>query len=226
MDKKIALSVLGFALLAIAILFVIPTGKQPEKVRLLPWNVEILPNGATKVLGITLGQSTMEDARQIYQNDWEVNLFVSPDNKITVEGYFNRIFISGLKADLVMSLSLDKKTLSEMYQRGARISQLGNGTKKVNVSSADTNTITNAVIKRITYLPTANLDGELIENLFGKPDSIIKEESGIEHWLYPKIGLDIALNPDGKEIFQYVIPATFDEVMKPLMELKKAKAKG
>ncbi len=222
MDKKIALSVLGFALLAIAILLVIPTGKPPQK-GLLPWEVEILPNGASKVLGITLGQSTMEDARQIFQDDWEVNLFLSPQSNISVEGYFNRLIINGLKADLVMILSLDQKTKEEMFNRGARISQLGDGTKKISLSSADMVTVATAVIKRITYLPAANLEGELIENLFGKPDSIIKvEKTGVEHWLYPNIGLDILLDPNGKEVFQYVKPADFDEVVAPLRNVDHA----
>ena len=220
MDKKIALSVLGFALLAIAILLVIPTGKPTSK-RLLPWKVEVLTNGSSKVLGITLGQSTMEDARKIFQDDWEVNLFVSPENDISVEGYFNRLFISGLKADLVLPLSLDQKTKEEMLKRGARISQLGDGTKKVSLASADMSTIDTATIQQLTYIPAANLKGELIENLFGKPESIIKvEKSGVEHWLYPEIGLDVLLDPNGKEVFQYVMPSRFDEVKKPLLELE------
>jgi len=224
LDKKIAFSVLGFALLAIAILMVIPTGKPIEK-ELLPWKVSALPNGSSKVFDITLGQSTLDEASKIFQNDWEVNIFVSPEKEISIEGYFNRLIISGLKADLVMPLSVDKKTLEEMYQRGTRISKLGDGTKKVSLSSADTAIISNSTIHRITYLPSANLDAELIQKLFGEPASIIKEESGIEHWLYPDIGLDIALNPDGKEVFQYVMPSTFNDVMAPLMKLESKSVK-
>lgn len=220
MDKKIAFSVLGFALLAIAILMLVPTGKKPSK-ELLPWAVEALPNGSSKVFGITLGQSKMEDAGRIYEDDWEVVLFVSPDKEISVEGYFNRLILSGIKGDFVMSLDLDPKTKQEMYQRGARISQLGDGTKKVSLSSADMDIIANAVIQQITYLPSAKLDGKLIENLFGKPESIIQvNKSTVEHWLYPTIGLDILLDPNGKEVFQYVMPSRFSEVKEPLLKLE------
>ncbi len=220
MDKKIALSVLGFALLAIVILFVTPTGKTPNKNPLLPWSVEILPNGTTKVLGITLGQSTMQDARQTFNDDGEVNLFVSQEKNLILEGYFNAIFISGLKADLIMSLSQDVKALETMYNRGARINKLDSGVMKVSLSSEDMPTSSAAIIERITYIPAANLDSDMLEKRFGTPTSIIKEESGIEHWLYPNIGLDIALNPNGKEVFQYVQPTSFDEVTKPLLELE------
>ncbi len=162
----------------------------------------------------------MDDARKVFRDDWEVNLFVSPENEISVEGYFNRLFISGLKADLVLSLLLDQKTKEEMFKRGARISQLGDGTKKVSLSSADTSNVATAIIQQLTYLPAANLEGELIEKIFGKPALIIKvEKSGVEHWLYPGIGLDILLDPNGKEVFQYVMPSRFDEVKRPLLEL-------
>jgi hypothetical protein len=220
LDKKIALSVLGFALLAIAVLMLIPTGKPPSK-HLLPWSVDALPDGSSKVFGLTLGQSTMQDAGQIFEDDWEVVLFVSPEDKVSVEGYFNRLIISGLKGDFVMNLALDQKTKEEMYQRGSRISQLGDGTKKVSLSSADMDIIAGATIQQITYLPSAKLDGKLIENLFGKPESIIQvKKSSIEHWLYPEIGLDILLDPDGKEVFQYVMPSRFDEVKEPLLKIE------
>jgi hypothetical protein len=218
LDKKIAFSVLGFALLAIAILMLVPTGKKPSK-QLLPWAVEALPNGSSRVFDITLGQSKMQDAGQIFEDDWEVVLFVSPDKEISVEGYFNRLIVSGLKGDFVMNLALDPKTKKEMFQRGTRISQLGDGTKKVSLASADMDIVATAVIQQITYLPSANLDGKLIENLFGKPESIIQvNKSTVEHWLYPKIGLDILLDPDGKEVFQYVMPSRFSEVKEPLLK--------
>lgn len=220
MDKKIAFSVLGLALLAIAVLMLIPTGKTPSK-HLLPWTVEALPNGSSKVFGITLGQSTMDHAGKAFEDDWEVIMFVSPEKEISVEGYFNRLTLSGLKADFVMNLGLDQKTKEAMYQRGARISQLGDGTKKVSLSSADMGVIANAAIQQITYLPSAKLDGKLIEKLFGKPETIIQvKKSSVEHWLYPDVGLDILLDPDGKEVFQYVMPSRFSEVKEPLLKLE------
>lgn len=219
LEKNIFLSVLGLSILALVIALLIPGGKAPDVNPNLPWNVDIEPSGASKVLGLTLGKSTMEDARQTFSLDGEINIFVSPENTISMEAYFDRIATSGIKADVILYLSMEPEILNAMYKRGARIMEMGNGEKKVNLSSADMVTAANAIIQRITYLPTANLDAELISSRFGTPNSIIKEESGIEHWLYPDIGLDLALNPDGKEIFQYINPARFDELLKPLQEM-------
>ncbi len=54
-----------------------------------------------------------------------------------VEVYFQRIYISGLKADVVLNLELTEKQAKEMFERGERISRLGDDTRKVELSSSD-----------------------------------------------------------------------------------------
>lgn len=223
MEKKLFLSILGMSLVVLVVALLIPGGKSPDVKPLLPWNITIEPSGASKVFDLTLGRSTMEDARHTFHSEGKMNLFASQENAISIEAFFDRIAISGLKADVILNLSMDPKILSEMYSRGARMNQLGSGEKKVTMSTTDMATAANAVIQQITYVPATNLDGDLIMNLFGKPDSIVKEDSGVEHWLYPKTGLSIVLNPDGKEVLQYVNPDRFDQVIKPLQEMKKPK---
>ena len=51
---------------------------------------------------------------------------------------------------------------------------------------------------------------------FGEPLRRIQEAGGISHWLYPDKGLDIAINPDGKEVLQYINPADFSRIIEPL----------
>ncbi len=220
LEKKLFLSILGMSLLILVIALLIPGGKPPDSNPLLPWHIKIDASGTTKVFDLTLGQSTMEDARKIFRSDGKINIFVSTDNVTSIEAFFDHVVLSGLNANVILSLSLDPETLNAMYLRGVRQSELDNGAKKVSISSADMATAGKAVIQQITYLPSANLKGDVITKLFGKPDSIIKESPDVEHWLYPKMGLAIVLNEKGKEVFQYVNRARFDEVIKPLQEMK------
>jgi len=219
LERNIILGILGLTISALIIALLLPGGKTPDPNPRLPWLIEIEPGGNSRVFDLTLGHSSLIDARLVLGANGKANIFISPDNNISLEAYFNRMYLSGIKADLVLSLSLRDELLDAMYQRGIRISQLGDGSKKVTINPDDMATVATAVIERITYLPAAKLDQELIQHRFGKPDSIIKERSGIEHWLYPEKGLDIALNPEGKEVFQYVRPADFHKVTKPLLEL-------
>jgi hypothetical protein len=72
-------------------------------------------------------------------------------------------------------------------------------------------------VGHLTYIPSADLSEELIRSRFGEPTERITEKSGIVHWLYPGKGMDIAVNPNGKEVFQYVLPARFPALIAPLI---------
>jgi hypothetical protein len=216
LERNLILGVLGVTLLALAVALLVPGGRSPDPNPRLPWLIEVDPAGNPTVFGLTLGRSTLADARQAFESEGKANIFVSTSGRVSLEAYFNRLYLSGIKADMVLSLSLAQEKLDGIYRGGLRISQLGDGSKKVSISPQDMHTVAGAVIERITYLPAARLDQELVQQRFGKPGSIIREKSGIEHWLYPERGLDIALNPEGKEVFQYVRPDAFDEVIKPL----------
>jgi hypothetical protein len=61
------------------------------------------------------------------------------------------------------------------------------------------------------------LDEDLIERRFGSPSERRTEaETGIVHWLYPQRGIDIARDPKGKVVIQYVDRADFANVLAPL----------
>ena len=71
----------------------------------------------------------------------------------------------------------------------------------------------------MTYLPSINLQADLIEKRFGQPANKITDAvGGAEHWLYPDTGVDIALHAEQKEVIQYVMPADFNKLQQPLID--------
>ncbi|MCB1856997.1 MAG: hypothetical protein KDI63_01915 [Gammaproteobacteria bacterium] len=222
MDKKHFLMISGITLIALALAILLPGGRPVQDNPRLPWLIEIDPHGQTRVFGLTLGTSTLQQARQELQQPGEVSLFSTPEGHFMVEAYFQRLHLSGIRADMVLTLDLDQSRLAEMYDRGLRISQLESGAKKVKLAETDMASVAQAAIRHITYLPAADLDEDLIRRRFGEPMQRISEPSGVVHWIYPQKGLDIALNPDGKEIFQYISPAHVGELLKPLENLERS----
>lgn len=219
MDRKLLLWIFAGTLVALALALMLPGGRAPEHEPRLPWQIETLPDGGARVFGLTLGRSSLADARQVLGADGALTLFRSPDGEISLEAYFERLFISGLKADLVLNLELDPAEVQSLYDRGQRVSQLGSGTQKVELAALDRERMAAAPIRLITYLPTADLEPELLARLFGEPARRVAEvDSGIEHWLYPDKGLDIAVNSEGKEVFQYIAPERFGELTAPLID--------
>ncbi|MCB1752242.1 MAG: hypothetical protein KDI74_11025 [Gammaproteobacteria bacterium] len=218
MDRKIILGVIALTLVTLALAILLPGGRSTGPNPKLPWNITLDEAGLPTVFGLTLGKSTLGEARRNFQEQGVTNLFVSPQRKFAVETYFQSLYLSGIKADMVVALDLQQAQLAAYYNRGLRISQLESGAKKVQLTEQDLETLEQGVIGSITYIPSADLTEELIRDRFGEPRKKIAEKSGIAHWIYPEKGLDIALNPDGREIFQYVLPSRFDALIAPLAD--------
>ncbi len=222
MDRPILLSVLAVAVLGfIGVLLLMPPSIQDETIR-LPWRIEQDQQGRTQVFGFTIGETTLSEVRALFGEDGEINLFQDPARAQTygVEAYFDQIYLQRLRAAFVFTLDLDQPTLAEMYERGLRISQIASGSRKIKLDPRDVETIITRQIRAISYLPKARLDPELIEQRFGTPELRLTEpETQVVHWLYPERGLDIARDPKGNVVIQYVNPVDFDQILRPLKEI-------
>ena len=225
LNRKIILYVVGaLALGFIGILMMMP-GKRDDGVVRLPWLVSVDSQGRTQVFGFTIGQTTLADIRRAFGEEGKINLFSHQDreDRYTVEAYFDQMYLNGLRADFIITLDADQRELEAMYERGLRISQLGSGGKKVKLAPADVETLALKPIRAITYLPWKSLDAEILRNRFGEPEQVLREKSGVSHWLYRQRGMDIGLDQDGGVVIQYVNPAEFDTLIAPLQrELQQA----
>jgi len=216
MGRHVFLWVLIVSVLAVVIGILIP-GQPREQPVNLPWQVEMMADGSSKVFGLVLGKSTLQDAQQVFQEDAELSMFATDDGKRVVEGFFNTLTLSGLRAKMVVALDYSEQELKEIFDRGARISTMGSGKRKVALSGEDKTAAMHTPIATITYLPKANLDAAIVEKRFGLPAEKIKEQgTDIEHWLYPDKGLDITLSDEQKDVLQYTLPSQFENLVAPL----------
>lgn len=216
MDRKIPLVILAIVIVVSALAILTPGGRQADTNPKLPWQITLRADGATEVFGLVLGQSSLSQASQLLQQDPTLSLFRSPEGEYSVEAYFQRASLSGLRADFVMTLSVEQTNAAAMFDRGLRISQLGSGTKKVELADTDVQQAMASTIELITYIPSADLEPELIRRQFGEPVQKLDDPEGPQHWLYPAKGLDIAVNPESKEVFQYIHPQRFNALVQPL----------
>ena len=221
MGKHVFLTVFGISILAVVLgVYVSSLKKQEINVTGFPWQIENLPNGNTRVFNLTLGQTTIGEAEQLFREKAQINLFAPKKSAAVIEAYFDQLKVSGLKSKMVMSLDLSTETIQSIYNRGARISTLDSGTRKVTLLDEDIMLVRNSVIVGITYLPSIHLNAELIENRFGEPAEKLQDtKSDAIHWLYPAKGVDIALSESEKEVIQYVKPVDFDKLINPLKSL-------
>ena len=218
---RIFISILGFSLLAIAIAIYFPLRekapvRQPQS---LPWQIETTADGHIRVFDLLLGKSTVNDAIRRFQENAEVSLFVSPEDRRVIEVYFNNTSLAGLRAKLVLSVLIPEDEMNAIYNRGIRISTLGDGSRKVTLHPDDLLRVKESAISSITYLPKTKLDTSLLQARFGEPARRIREtKNRTLHWLYPTQGLDIAQDEDGRTVLQYLSPKDFEKLVQPLLK--------
>lgn len=223
MEKKIILGVIVASALIIAVSFFMPAGPPQQQVaQFLPWQIAPAAGGSTRIFGLVLDRSTLQEAEQQFQGDAEISLFVSPAGQYRVEAYFDKVVLGGFSARMVLVMGLSGPELAGMLARGARISNLGDGEKKVSLAGEDLQRVRLAPISSITYLTRARLDRELLLQRFGEPGQRLQDPQGAgEHWLYPEKGLDIIVDEGGKAVLQYISPRRFGEVLQPLLDARR-----
>jgi hypothetical protein len=216
MDKKFIVTISAFAFLALAIGLLIPGG-DTQKTQTLPWQIEHTADGTTRVFGLTLGQTTLQQAEQRLRSAAKISVIAAVDKPPVIEAYFDNTSSAGLSARMVMEIDVPGQQIQTMLEHGERISTLASGARKVSLGDDDLATVRRSPINSITYLPRIRLQPDLIRQRFGEPSQRIVEPGGdITHWLYPDLGLDIALHDTGRAVLQYVTPSRFSELRRPL----------
>lgn len=226
--KSIALFIaLVVLFLTVPILF---TDKQPpinqESAEGLPWQIDLLPGGGSRVFGITLGQSTFNEIRQKFGDEGALALIVAPGESGSVEAYFERINAGFVTGKLLLTIQSSLPEREAMLQRALKADYMDSTTKRITLHEADTQAMQNAPIIGVSFIPSANLDEDIIQERFGLPAERIRSSEHAEHFLYPDRGLDLILDRKGKELLQYVAPKDFASLRDPLVAAAQAATAG
>ncbi|MBK7846596.1 MAG: hypothetical protein IPJ73_04170 [Zoogloea sp.] len=211
---------LGIILLALAVL-VGPvvwqfTHYDPQAVPTsgLPWQIETLPSGESKVFDLTLGRSTLADARARFGNEMQLAIVAEPQETGNAEGYYEAITLGFVAGKLIITADLSKEVIEGMRERAPRPNTCR--APPATLAEADRAAVLAAPIRGIAFIPSAQLDESVILERFGQPSERIRVNEHLEHLLYPAKGLDIVLDSKGKELMQYVAPARFEALQAPL----------
>ena len=76
---------------------------QPSE-DIYPWQIILLSDGKTRVFGITLSESTLNDAVTVLGRNYKLGLFETPDQPLSLEIYFNEVTLGGISGKFVLTL--------------------------------------------------------------------------------------------------------------------------
>lgn len=241
MNKVWIVSGLVAASLALGTLIVVghdllsPQDAKPvnSKATGLPWQVDSLPGGASKVMGLTLAPSvsasgstsgstqmasTLADAQQQWGQAMQIAIIAAPGEDGLLEAFVDPASAGFITGKAVITAQLSRADIRAMRERAIKSEFMESTTRKYTLTPADLQTALKAPITALSFIPQANLDADTVVARFGTPAERVRSNGHLEHFLYPAKGLDLALDSEGKELLQYVAPAEFDKLRQPLLK--------
>lgn len=167
-----------------------------------PWDIQIQENGASRVFGLTLGKSNIQEANQIFASFAETRLVVDENGESALIAHYNELVMDGIMADLYLYYQLEKAVLQQLRND----LMATESSKQRNVYTLPTDIemdYLSTPIARIVYKPAIQYGEELITQRFGTPQQIVKIDDRQREWHYPDSGLTIRLFDHQPEAFEY-----------------------
>lgn len=215
---KIALAAVA-ALVAIvaAILIGAPSDQRTaQPVTGLPWQIDVLPGGSSKVSGLTLSSSTMAAARERFGPDMVLAIVAAPGETGSLEAYYASAAMGVIDGKLILTAGLDENAVQRLRLRSPRNEYMESSTRKYALNPADMAFAYAAPVSAMTFIPAASFGADVVLRHFGRPAERIRTSEHVEHFLYPDKGLAVTLDDEGKELLQYVAPREFARLRDPL----------
>ncbi|MDH5484165.1 MAG: hypothetical protein OEY43_02925 [Gammaproteobacteria bacterium] len=191
-------TLLIFIMIASAMIIMVIGNRSPDQdASYTPWDINVLDNGNTRVFGITLNKTLLQDANQILSS-FPVNQFkIDPaTQKRYLVAHYNALNFNGLIADIDLEYKLTPDELNEIIKLAEQDATL-------KLPEKNEMKLLGTVIKAIYYRPSIDYNIDMLLKYFGQPESDERKDDKIEYWNYPSLGLKIILNHEGQDEFCY-----------------------
>jgi hypothetical protein len=210
-------SILIFLTIILVAMFSLQPGgeRSTENITGLPWQIELLPEGQSKVFGITLGRSTLADAREQLGDDMELAIIVAPGKDSGgLEMFYGHYKAGVFSGKLVLAADLAPGKVAQLVEHAIKSDYMDSGARKFTLNPDDLPLALRAPVASMTFIPTVNIDKTSAIKRFGPADKTIHVSEQVTRLLYADKGLEIIINSKGKDILQYVAPKDFEHLIK------------
>lgn len=187
-------------------------------VGLYPWQVEILADGNSRVFGVVLNETSLQEVSGILKARPELALYDS-EKQAVIEAYYKNILLGGLIGSFIFTLDVPAEQLNNIKNNAVKQKRLKDHEFKYELDKVTSEQVKIFKVKNLVYLPTVQLDEATIVKRFGQPEDKLKLKNNEPgwHYLYPEKGLDLIFKEEGKEMLQYVSPKDFNLLLEPLL---------
>lgn len=209
---KIPLTILAIVLILLLAFHWLGPTPGPEVMQTrsdLPWQIEVRPDGTSRVFDLDLGHATLADAIAKFGGVEGLAVFEETDGDSSLEAYFGTVRFGPLKAKVIVTLSSNEAERRQLIARSQEREGSPSGDWKYPLSEGPA-AHADRRVTGITYIPgTRDLDPAFIRQRFGEPAAVFRESEQAVRWFYPDRGLSILIDDEAREVFEYRAPRDF-----------------
>jgi len=202
--KRLGVWAGGVLLFVLAGLFLFGGGateqKQPDN---LPWDTKLTAEGHTEVFHLSIGQVTLREMIERFQHFPEIALFTSENKAPRLEAYFGKRRLGIFEARLIAEIDVSESELQQFVDSHIKREAQASGAWKYTLSEESVKQINERKVRYLIYMPIADYKADIVEKHFGEPAEKFTINEAGEIWFYPKKGLAILLDNDGKDVVHY-----------------------
>jgi len=163
--------------------------------------------GRLHVLGVTLGETTLNQAELILQSKSDVALYIYPQEHpkagLKLEAFFPAI---ADHTKVILLMDLDDKQLKEIETRATIPHLYENKVARMNLATDDVALVHKATVRELTLIPNLTISAETLKARFGEPDQVQSLTQDGAEYSYDAIGLKAVISKDEPPVLHFSNP--------------------
>ncbi|MDJ0833787.1 MAG: hypothetical protein QNJ69_09720 [Gammaproteobacteria bacterium] len=212
---KLALIIVAsVTLLGLILMFFTADKPVTQQAVNLPWQINLDDPEHSEVFGIELNKTTLEQARQHFGKLEGIGLYRDPEGHYSLEAYFGKVTLGPFSARIIANLAAPQAALEELTGHTVKRVKTDDGSLRWTLTEQKQAEQGLRQIQSLTYIPGySGMDADFIEQRFGLPSRRKAIDETTELWFYPELGLRVMVDSEGKEMFEYTVPAQFEMIL-------------
>ncbi|MBK1692647.1 hypothetical protein [Ectothiorhodospira mobilis] len=174
----------------------------------LPWEVEVLPGGGSRVFGVTLGETPLGNLSDRLRARPRLEWVVAPDGERRLEATFEGVTLGPFLVDLVARLDAPEPSPGSVPGSAAGDGDSSAGGRRLPLPEGGGDRAMALPVVALIYAPRARYSEDTVEQRFGDPAARFAAQDG-RYFLYPGQGLALYLAREGRDVLHYVPPRDF-----------------
>lgn len=177
----------------------------------LPWAVQPLEGGRSRVFGLTLGQDRLAEVQARFADHLQLALVARLGEAPALEALVEPMAAGFVQGRLVLGFAGKPDQLARWHARSPRSEPMAGGARRFALHPDDLAEAGSLPLSHLGFVPSVRLSEADVRERFGPPTETKALAEGAAVMLYPERGLAVQVAPKSRGLLQYVAPSDFEQ---------------